>query len=576
MGEVAVQELAGGHHAAGPGRRGTHPQAARADVQEPTLVGAHRGDTGRAAHRGQLAAVAAKAVGRRGCCRRGSPTPGLCSRYSTKPSSRPWSRSARAPPDRRRSRTPPARLYRPARPSAWSPRAARRRRRSASCSARVRRPTAAAVRRPRTALGIASSAASASAMPPTIVRPGRDQHERRDHHQQGRARRERSFERGAPRQHLAAAGAVAEDRVGRPARAQVEERGRGRRASRRARRSASASSTVRSVQASRGCRSERRSSGRWGRGAGRRVRAGRPARRPQPRPRTPRTTAWKREQHHDLAPVVALQAQIGHEAPPLGHGQQHRVERQQEADHHADRREQRRRLVVWLDRLGQQAQLVVGGAPRSAARRERAQLARTARSRPRRGSIRICVRRPCRPVSALGGREQATATGLEASAPNGELSEHRVDARRLRRAGREHADALARLGAERFRHACGRISPRPNVKLVMPSAPVANLPRRRSRRCHAQHLHRLASARADDGDVLAQQRRRRADAGQGARAREQAFVESLLRARRQLQSRRADQLMDELSAEPVRLALATSTPRTSATPTAMPLPASNS
>ena len=82
--------------------------------------------------------------------------------------------------------------------------------------------------------------------------------------------------------------------------------------------------------------------------------------------------------------------------------------------------------------------------------------------------------------------------------------------------------------------------------------------------------------RTEDGDVLAQHRRRRRDPGQRARRAREAFVESLLRARRQLQARGAHELMDQFAAEPVRLALATSTPSTSATPTAMPLPASSS
>ena len=69
----------------------------------------------------------------------------------------------------------------------------------------------------------------------------------------------------------------------------------------------------------------------------------------------------KDQQHDDLAPVIALHAQVRDEASSLGHGQQHRVERQQEADHHADRGEQLCRLVVRLDCLLEQAQFVIGG-----------------------------------------------------------------------------------------------------------------------------------------------------------------------------------------------------------------------
>ena len=85
------------------------------------------------------------------------------------------------------------------------------------------------------------------------------------------------------------------------------------------------------------------------------------------------------QQHEDLTPVISLQAQVGDEAPALGHRQQHRVDRQQKADHHADRGEQRGRLVVGADRLIEQPQLVLGRDDVEALARDAQKLAAHAR-----------------------------------------------------------------------------------------------------------------------------------------------------------------------------------------------------
>ncbi len=83
----------------------------------------------------------------------------------------------------------------------------------------------------------------------------------------------------------------------------------------------------------------------------------------------------EREDHEHLSRVEPLRAQLGDEAPALGDRQQHRVQGQQQADHRADRGEERRRLVVGLCGEVEQPQFLIGRCDREPAGRERLQLA---------------------------------------------------------------------------------------------------------------------------------------------------------------------------------------------------------
>ena len=122
-------------------------------------------------------------------------------------------------------------------------------------------------------------------------------------------------------------------------------------------------------------------------------------RQPRQRGEHARHRGLEAEQQQHLTPVVALDAQIGDEAPALRDGEQHCVQRQQEAHHHADRGEQLGGLAVGTRRLAQQSQLVVGGGDVEPIRGESAQVPlRATRSAPAAGSTSSWVTRPGRPA----------------------------------------------------------------------------------------------------------------------------------------------------------------------------------
>ncbi len=77
---------------------------------------------------------------------------------------------------------------------------------------------------------------------------------------------------------------------------------------------------------------------------------------PHNRGADPKQQRLKAQNQQYLVGVEALHPQIGDEAPALGDREQHRVERQQEAHHPADRGKQRGRLVGRLLRAAQLAQ----------------------------------------------------------------------------------------------------------------------------------------------------------------------------------------------------------------------------
>lgn len=68
------------------------------------------------------------------------------------------------------------------------------------------------------------------------------------------------------------------------------------------------------------------------------------------------------EQLDELPWLDALHAQVGDHAPALGHGQQHRVERQQQPHDAADEGEEAGRLGVRSDRLLDEPHFLVGGS----------------------------------------------------------------------------------------------------------------------------------------------------------------------------------------------------------------------
>ncbi len=164
-----------------------------------------------------------------------------------------------------------------------------------------------------------------------------------------------------------------------------------------------------------------------------------PSATPTPRRRR-RERRLEGEQHDDLAPVIALHAQIRDEPPPLGHRQQHRVERQQEADHHADRREQRGRLVVRLDRLASSRS---SSSAASTLRRPAASV----RSSRRDAAVLAAARldqdlrdAPAQPGQALRAREQRHRDRARGQHAEQRAFSTAADGDRVRRAEGEHRD----------------------------------------------------------------------------------------------------------------------------------------
>ena len=145
----------------------------------------------------------------------------------------------------------------------------------------------------------------------------------------------------------------------------------------------------------------------------------------------PEDERLKGEQDEDLAPVIALHAQIGHEAPPLGDGQQHRVQGEQESDHHARSLRTARSTGCLAWPPGRAGAARCRRAPRPASVRQPAQLAR-----PRAVGTRPRLEQTCETfpeaVSRWATRSWVRATGLEARAPNSELLRIGAHSDRLR------------------------------------------------------------------------------------------------------------------------------------------------
>ncbi len=82
----------------------------------------------------------------------------------------------------------------------------------------------------------------------------------------------------------------------------------------------------------------------------------------QPKERGGKAEAERLEEHHlhDRRSLGSDQAQVGDRAAPLGHGQQQRVEREQQAQQRGDRGEERARLVAGRQRLAQRRDVLVG------------------------------------------------------------------------------------------------------------------------------------------------------------------------------------------------------------------------
>ena len=82
----------------------------------------------------------------------------------------------------------------------------------------------------------------------------------------------------------------------------------------------------------------------------------------QPHERRGHPQAHGLEQDHLDDPQArgAAQAQVGDRLAAVGHGQEHRVERQQQAEQRADRREQAARETARPERLSQQRDVLIG------------------------------------------------------------------------------------------------------------------------------------------------------------------------------------------------------------------------
>ena len=146
-------------------------------------------------------------------------------------------------------------------------------------------------------------------------------------------------------------------------------------------------------------------------------------------------------------------------------------------------------------------------------------------------------------------------------------------------AAREHRARVARLARRsRRRRSAGSSSPPANAKPPGPNSRVPRPPSRVDRRRDAEQLH---ATRGRAGPTIATFSRSTGaatlHAGQAPRCAARGAA-SKPSGERAASCRRAEPTTWWTSspAEPVRLVLATSTPSTSATPTAMPLPASSS
>ncbi len=131
--------------------------------------------------------------------------------------------------------------------------------------------------------------------------------------------------------------------------------------------------------------------------------------------RGPSTTASSSSTRDHRRRRVAVAAQVGDQAPALGNGQQHRVEREQEAHQRADHREQRRRLVARRRCLREQPFVVARGldvqAPGRQAHERRPHPGFHARARAARGCGETTVRKP---VISCAKNSGATTIGLAA------------------------------------------------------------------------------------------------------------------------------------------------------------------
>ncbi len=96
-------------------------------------------------------------------------------------------------------------------------------------------------------------------------------------------------------------------------------------------------------------------------------------RQPQDARQNPERDRVERQHRNRRQRRVPITAQICDQPPALRHGEQHRVEGEQEPDERADRREQLSRLVALRRRLGEQRRFVGGALDIQATRGKRAQ-----------------------------------------------------------------------------------------------------------------------------------------------------------------------------------------------------------
>ena len=239
---------------------------------------------------------------------------------------------------------------------------------------------------------------------------------------------------------------------------------------------------------------------------------------PHERGAHPEQQRLKAQDQQHLAGVEALHAQVGDEAPALGDREQHRVDGEQEADHRADRGEQRGRLVRRLRGGGEQAQFVVrrldvqasaGKAPKLAGHQpvgarqrlhqhfghpsglcRRASCAsgsRGDRDRAVRGRIRRARRRArCEPRWSATGPPASSVTGFPRRTPI----------------------VLAT--------SAGRPTPPVSSSASVLGSSTAQDAEPDDVRVHADQLDRLATTGTDDDRVLSQERGRDLHTGQPA------------------------------------------------------------
>ena len=149
----------------------------------------------------------------------------------------------------------------------------------------------------------------------------------------------------------------------------------------------------------------------------------------------PRHSAWNRTISDDRRAPRAGDAQVGDRPAAIGDGQQHRVEREQEAEQRADRREQAAGQVARAERLAQQRDVLVGRRrlPIRPPAERAASSARTAASARACVCTKMRVTLPGRPASCCRCAQRHHGHARVRERAGGFVAEHGRDLQRRER-----------------------------------------------------------------------------------------------------------------------------------------------